>query len=442
MQTFNDQIQRIKDKLPEARKADKELNAFGASSHKYQLNNPVTEEEALKFEQGYSIRLPEDYRSFVLQVGSGGIEHEYSGAGPTRIYALGKGLDQLIPHIAGDYLKEACIIYPGMSDEYWASLTEDLRNNHHKMDESDYVDATGKIFGGILFMGDDVGIVLNGPHMGRVVHVDSYEYKPVFASENNFLDWYEQWLDGIISGELISPYSNRFDHTMAGTDIETIRAFVDSNIPGEQDNCLYTLLRREEITATTIQIIEAQLSTNAGKYKELLLQILTKFDYQKAKPHLIEYSQTKLAYALIFVNTYAKDRCIEWITLIYEHIDSINDYGTFNACLHLLHTAGIESGQLLVQFAQKKDEHIRISALYALGKLEDKADFLDAFIQGLADDAPLVVDAALQALAGIKDPRLPVLYAQIAEKFAGEKGKRIYYLAERLAEYGLTHKKN
>jgi len=37
---------------------------------------------------------------------------------------------------------------------------------------------------------------------------DEIEYCPQFAVEINFLDWYENWLDSIISGQ-------RFDHRQA-----------------------------------------------------------------------------------------------------------------------------------------------------------------------------------------------------------------------------------
>ena len=53
METYNKQIQRIKNKLLEAKEADKNLNVFGAESHKYYLNPPVNEAEVLKFEQKF-----------------------------------------------------------------------------------------------------------------------------------------------------------------------------------------------------------------------------------------------------------------------------------------------------------------------------------------------------------------------------------------------------
>ena len=44
--------------------------------------------------------------------------------------------------------------------------------------------------------------MIEGEFRGRIVNLDFDLDKPVFAFESNFLDWYERWLDEVISGEL------------------------------------------------------------------------------------------------------------------------------------------------------------------------------------------------------------------------------------------------
>ena len=51
MENFSEQIQRIKIKLPVAKRSDKGLRVFGASSHKYQINKPVSITEIERFEK-------------------------------------------------------------------------------------------------------------------------------------------------------------------------------------------------------------------------------------------------------------------------------------------------------------------------------------------------------------------------------------------------------
>jgi len=209
METYNKQIRRIKNKLLEAKEVDKKLIVFGANKHKYYLNPPATELEVLEFERKFSIELPECYRSFITQIGNGGNSNAKSAAGPYYgIYPLGEHVDDLIYDNPEKYLKNDCIIYPNMTDDYWESLTNDTDENEDISDE-DYEKKTGKIYAGILPIGSQGcsylhAIILNEQYKGRVVNLDMDMQKPHFTFEKNFLDWYEKWLDEVISGELIT----------------------------------------------------------------------------------------------------------------------------------------------------------------------------------------------------------------------------------------------
>jgi SMI1 / KNR4 family (SUKH-1) len=45
---------------------------FGAESHSFKLRGVLTEDAVFAFEQRHKVRLPEDYRQFLIQVGNGG----------------------------------------------------------------------------------------------------------------------------------------------------------------------------------------------------------------------------------------------------------------------------------------------------------------------------------------------------------------------------------
>jgi hypothetical protein len=218
------QTQRINRKLLEAKKADKNLKVFGASYHKYQVNPPVKSEIITQFEQQYNVRLPDCYKAFLLEVGNGGISHAGSAAGPFYgIYPFGVHIDELIYVTTGIHLQYPCLIYPGMSEDYWRTLhpRTDTNGGVEEKDERD----REKAFGGILPIGSQGcayshGIVLNGEHSGRIVNLDYDGQKPHFSYEANFLDWYERWLDEVISGELLKPGPNWFGYAMRMTDKE------------------------------------------------------------------------------------------------------------------------------------------------------------------------------------------------------------------------------
>jgi len=59
-------------KLAALRVKDQGLKVFGASSHEYKLNVPLTEMEVQSVEVKYRFSLPKDYRWFVTTIGNGG----------------------------------------------------------------------------------------------------------------------------------------------------------------------------------------------------------------------------------------------------------------------------------------------------------------------------------------------------------------------------------
>ncbi|HEY1167008.1 MAG TPA: SMI1/KNR4 family protein [Chitinophaga sp.] len=444
MMEFNDQIKRIKDKLPKAKKADRNLEVFGAKSHKYQLNDPATKEEVSAFEQKYGIELPACYKAFILQVGNGGIAYEGAAAGPFYgIYPLGKHVDELIYSDARECLKAGCRVYPEMPDEYWRALNENIDDDSDISDE-DYELELGKIFGGILPIGSQGcsylhGIVVNGPYRGRVVNICADRQKPQFTFEANFLDWYERWLDEVISGELVGESPRWFGYVMGGSDIALSHALVDAGTIQQRSDCLDGILNKKKVKEETIQIIEEQLLQDPGELKIKLLQVLTKFDYKRAKPHLIELSKTDLLPVFQFVYWYAKDKSGEWLPLIAEHIGSIDNDETFTYCTYLLRATGTNFGHLLVPFTESDNESIRATAFYTLGKVKNKKDLMETFIKGLSDHSTRVIVYTLQALIDVKDTRLLPHYKQVAERFPEEKDYVLSNLNQRLADYGLSN---
>lgn len=192
---FDEQLQRIKDKLITAKNADADCDVFASCEHEYLLNVPVTEEEVLAFERKHSIRLPECFRSFVMVVGNGGISSGNSGAGPGYgIFPLGYEYTEY------KFLANKCLLDPDMTTDQWKAL-------HRTYGHS--------AFSGVLPVGTEgctyvYAIVLNGPFKGRVVNLDyNYIVPPIFTpNTTNFLDYYEGWLDGIINGRLKKPGSN------------------------------------------------------------------------------------------------------------------------------------------------------------------------------------------------------------------------------------------
>ncbi len=62
----------ICDGLERLRTAKRQPKVFGAESHGFNLNPPLSDSAVQKFETKHRVRLPEDYRRFLVNVGNGG----------------------------------------------------------------------------------------------------------------------------------------------------------------------------------------------------------------------------------------------------------------------------------------------------------------------------------------------------------------------------------
>ncbi len=374
MATLTTQIERIKSKLAIVKEIDKDLKVLGAYAHQYEVLDGATPEDVSEFEQQHGVQLPDAYSLFIMQISNGGHGEENSAPGPFYgIYTLGDGM--YMYNQAENFLKNDCVIYPRMTDDYWNSLTRNIINNPDISSE-DREKEWGNVFGGILPLGSQGsdfyhGLILNGKYKGRVVNVDMSLHKPQFTHEKNFLDWYERWLDEIISGELMKDGPIWFGYAMGGTDEEMITTFLNSDDDLEKADCLNGILGKEEVGTKTLMTIEEQVSKNNETIKTQLIHILCKYDYEKSKPYLIEISKTDLLSFLQFVYWYARDKSNEWLTLLEEHKDRADETEpTFAYWIGLLKETGSDYSHLVSAFTTSEDPLIQKQAVDALQLLK------------------------------------------------------------------------
>lgn len=441
MAPYQEQIGRIKEKLRKARKADKHYEVFGASSHQYKLNAPVKEEEVTAFEAKHGFTLPACYRAFILGVGHGGNSYSNSGAGPYYgIYPLGEDIDALVEPV---YLKNDCLIYPGMTTEYWDSLVASLNaERDEEISDEEYYAEMGRVFGGIMPIGSQGcsflhGIVLNGPYTGRVVNLSADRDQPLFTFEDNFLDWYERWLNEVMTGQLLTPAA-WFGYHMGGADTKLIRQFLDTDGMQEKKNCLNGLQHKKIITASTVELVEREyFNPAAAAFQDQLLLILTKHAYERARPLLIKLAPVQIGSVCQLVYYYAKEHLADWLPFVRQYLHTVQDKDEFRFCTYIV-TA--EHGDVLAPFIESNDVEIRETVIYTLSKFVlERQHYLDTFIKGLYDVEDRVVVAALHALSDVNDTRLLPHYKKVAERYADKKTPVLSALDARLDAYGLTH---
>lgn len=205
---YSAQLTRIKDKLLRVRFTDPKLEVFGAGSHKYQTGKPLLALDLTLFEQQYGIRLPDDYRQFMLEIGP--------GAGPFYgLYALGSHTDEFSEN-PKTVMRVPSQWHPHLSEQDWLTLTQAF--DQAEMSNADFERATDILFAGLLPLGTQGctyyhALIVSGEHRGRVVNLDQERLQPKFAYESNFLDWYERWLDEILDGTLLRGDAAWFGYT-------------------------------------------------------------------------------------------------------------------------------------------------------------------------------------------------------------------------------------
>ena len=278
---YLNQIKRIKLKLIQAKTTDKNFKVFGSNSHKYILNSPTSKDKVKSFEEKYSIQLPECYKSFILYIGNGGVSFSNSGAGPFfGIYSFGDNIDNLIYKNTEKYLGEKCILKPNLTDKEWLKITRQLDDDTTSSEDFDI--ELGRIYGGILPIGSQGcsyihALALNEDYKGRVMNIDMNFNKPSFTFDSNFLDWYERWLDEIISEKLMDKNYNWFGYTMGGKETELIELFQSTNNKQTKKDALIEILRKKEISSETLKFVENEYNSANESLKIELQQIIAKF---------------------------------------------------------------------------------------------------------------------------------------------------------------------
>ena len=449
---MKEQLERIQQKLAQAKAADKDLEVFGASSHKYHLNPPVTEAEVLAFEEKYGVSLPEDYRAFVQTIGDANAQKLETMAGPYYgLSAFGTQVDDLLYEGSEIYLKAPCALSPDMTQEEWEALSAPLETDEEELEEEgyvievedNYIEECGKVFGGLLPLGSQGcayyhALVLNGKYAGRVVNVNWDLLKPVFAFETNFLDWYERYLDEVISGQLMDKRPTWFGYHRGEPAEELLNEYEQTTDRKTQTDCLDGVYhKRPPLSEKVLDRIEALISLN-NEDRDFLIEILSQSSYERAKPYLQDLVTEKPKKVFQFVWWYAQDHCADWVPAVKEHLPTITDEEMFNFATYLLTEATDNFEEDILPFTNNVNPRIRLTAYYTLGKSQKKEQYLDTFIKGLQETDNDVLRTVIQALSGVKDERLLPYYKQIAKRFSEDEDYILSNLKWALEPFGLT----
>ena len=443
---MKEQLLRIQQKLAQAKAADKNLEVFGADAHQYHLNPPVSEAEVLAFEKKYGVQLPECYRAFMLTIGDAKAKKSDFIAGPYfGLYAFGTSVDSLLYEKIETYLKAPCNLSPDMTQEEWETLSDPLLFSEEDEDDDDdkYFAERAKVFGGLLPLGSqgctyEHALVLNGKYAGRVVNIDLELAQPKFAFEANFLDWYERYLDEVISGQLIDDRPTWFGYHRGEPAEVLLNEYEHTADHKIQTDCLEGVYHKKPpLEPALLDKIEKLIALNNDD-RDFLIEILSQSSYERAKPYLQDLVTKDPKKVFQFVWWYAKDHCADWVSVVKELLPTITDERTFDFATYLLTEGDDNFEEVILPFTDNENLQIRSTAYYTLGESKKKEQYLDTFIKGLQETDTGVLCTVMQALSGVEDKRLLPYYKAIAKRFPEEKDYVLSNLEYRLASFGLT----
>ena len=443
---YQEQLHRIQQKLSQAKAADKNLEVFGADAHQYHLNPPVSEAEVLAFEKKYGVQLPECYRAFMLTIGDAKAKKSDFIAGPYYgLYAFGTSVDSLLYEKIETYLKAPCNLSPDMTQEEWETLSDPLLFSEEDEEEDDdkYFAERAKVFGGLLPLGSqgctyEHALVLNDKYAGRVVNVDLDLAQPKFAFEANFLDWYERYLDEVISGQLLDDRPTWFGYHRGEPAEVLLNEYEHTTDRKTQTDCLEGVYHKKPpLEPALLDKIEKLIALN-NEDRDFLIEILSQSSYKRAKPYLQDLVTKDPKKVFQFVWWYAKDHCADWVSVVKELLPTITDERTFDFATYLLTEGDDNFEEVILPFTDNENPQIRSTAYYILGESEKREQYLDTFIKGLQETDTGVLCTVMQALSEIDDERLLPYYKAIAKRFPEEKDYILSNLERRLASFGLT----
>lgn len=364
MLSYHVQIARVKSKLTQAQVADPQCKVFGASGHRYRIAGPVPASDLLALEQRYNIKLPDDYRLFMQEIGP--------GAGPFYgLYDPRQHAADLVTN--SQALGQPSHWRPDMSEEEWAALTLPFESDD--MSAKAFERATDDLFAGLLPLGTQGctyyhALLLSGKHRGRVVNLDEERNPPKFAYESNFLDWYERWLDEILDGTLLRDGPTWFGYQRGGTEAELLAGFQAAADPKQQREYLVGLIRLPTISPVTLDQLVQAFANADSEVSQQALQLLTQFDYSRARPILRALWPSDPLRVAQLVYWFAETHADEWLAEIKATLTMVNpEPELFRFISYLAKKCTTDLSPLLEPFTTHANSRISAQAVYILQEI-------------------------------------------------------------------------
>jgi hypothetical protein len=343
-------ITRILDKLEQVRQRG--LACFGSEKHQFQLNPPLPEQAVAEFERRAGVRLPEDYRCFLLEAGNG-------GAGPYYGLLPLERWDDAESGEPPSRLALPCPLRPDMPEG--VGWTQALNC------EAD------ELFQGTLALVEQGCtycslLVVSGEYRGRVINVDLERHTaPYFVHNPGFLSWYERWLD-----ELLWGYEGSwFGFGLPGREVELLAATREQDAPPERVRAaLVTLVRIPSLKPETLAAARLLLRHPAARVREQAAPLFGKHGVTSAADDLkLLLADEDAAVRKAALSALAELPGVEWELLARAALRDPECAVVFQALCLLKQAASLRYSDVVL-LQQSTDAEIRRYGNWAAQELE------------------------------------------------------------------------
>lgn len=363
------QVERIKMKLKQASRKDSKHKIFGASLHKYKIQEPIPYAKLVEWQTENKVVLPESYARFLTEIGNG-------GAGP--YYGM-YSLEKATSYTESDAMNMQCVLYPNMDKEEWNRLTEPL-NSDEDISDSEYDAAHNKVLGGMLCIGTqgceyDMYLVLEGEHTGKVVYTSDFHPNIpfFFVYEDNFLNWYERWLDEIILDYELGWFGSR----MPGDEDTLIKVYRHAPDEETRIKALEGLFKIKQLTPSTIKFLKGVADKEHPAHL-IATRLICKTSIERGSDYLLRWledgEEEKYLQALMILKSYGKEKSIKpFVEVIKRNIKIVEKIETVRFVAYVLETACAINLEIFAPFLKHSDYKIQSAAIYATSSCPNKA---------------------------------------------------------------------
>jgi hypothetical protein len=195
----------LKGKIKELKKADKNYSVFGSNYHGYRFNSCLSLNEIESFESKFKVRLPEDYRNFLLIIGNGGCGPYYGINELENSYTFVKFAPTELAKILETATQEELFAYLNKDFPY----TEDPKKNEEILDnlledwEPDDWKTNSTLRGSLAICHQGCGyynlLEVSGEKPGRIWFDGRVSDGPLIPESDSFYNWYLNWVNNSLS---------------------------------------------------------------------------------------------------------------------------------------------------------------------------------------------------------------------------------------------------